>query len=65
MDVKKEDFGGIEIPIAMGLATKTSIYRLTSEGKIPHYKINGKLKFLEEELQEWIKKHKVPLRYQH
>jgi len=59
---KTEKFGGIEIPISMGLATKTSIYQLTAEGKIPHAKISGKLIFCRTDLEEWVRKHAVPVK---
>jgi len=39
---------------------KSSIYKLTSEGKIPHKKVDQRLRFIKSELLEWINSKNVP-----
>jgi excisionase family DNA binding protein len=39
--------------------SKSTLYRLTSERRIPFYKIGGRVLFSEEILQEWIEKRRV------
>jgi len=34
--------------------SKPTLYRLTSQKKIPHVKIGGRVRFLESQLAEWI-----------
>lgn len=35
------------------------LYALTSEGRIPHYKIGGFLRFKRSELEEWLEQQAV------
>ena len=40
---------------------KSYIYLLTHERKIPHYKVQGHLRFRLSEIDEWIKKQSVKI----
>lgn len=35
------------------------LYRLTSERRIPHFKMNAKLYFKKSELEHWLTRHRV------
>ncbi|MGI6572891.1 MAG: helix-turn-helix domain-containing protein [Fermentimonas sp.] len=40
--------------------SKSYLYKLTSSGKIPHYKPNGKMIYFDrEELEDWLKQNRV------
>lgn len=39
---------------------KSSIYRMVSEKRIPHLKISSRLLFDEAEINEWMKKKRIP-----
>lgn len=41
---------------------KSSIYKMTSERSIPHFKTGKKLLFKRSELDEWIKQHRIKTR---
>jgi excisionase family DNA binding protein len=49
--------GGIELAQKITGLKKSSIYKLTSEGKIPYEKPSGKLRFLSKDLLEWVKQN--------
>jgi excisionase family DNA binding protein len=40
--------------------TKRYLYRLTSEQRIPHYKMGQSLRFREREVDDWVKSRHVP-----
>jgi excisionase family DNA binding protein len=42
--------------------SKTSLYRLTSQRQIPHYKIGGKVLFTEAKLWEWLEQRAIAIR---
>ena len=50
-----------EVVAYMGTST-SAIYKLTSTAEIPHYKLNKKLFFKKEEIDEWIHANKVKTR---
>jgi len=53
-------FSGIELPVKMGIGSKSTIYKMTHRGEIPHYKIRGgKLLFHKDELIRWVQGHKI------
>jgi len=41
---------------------KSSVYKMTSERSIPHFKTGKKLLFKRSELDEWIKQYKIKTR---
>jgi len=48
-----------DLSIYTGLS-KSTIYELTSQSKIPHYKPNGKKIFFDrEEINSWLKQNKI------
>jgi hypothetical protein len=46
--------GGLDLAVKITGLSKQSIYRFTSEGRIPHIKKNGKLYFKTSDLIQWI-----------
>lgn len=46
-----------EVAAYLKLAEKTA-YRLTSEGKLPGFKVGGSWRFKREDLEAWIEKQK-------
>ena len=38
---------------------KSYVYLLTHEKKIPHYKINGHLRFRVSDIENWLKEHYI------
>lgn len=40
--------------------SSSSLYKLTSRKKIPHYKPQGRIYFKKTELEEWVLNSKVP-----
>lgn len=46
-----------EVAAYLKLAEKRA-YRLTSEGKLPGFKVGGSWRFKREDLDEWIEKQK-------
>jgi excisionase family DNA binding protein len=51
--------GGIDLAMKITGLKKSTIYKLTSEGKIPYEKPGGKLRFLSRDLLEWVKKNSI------
>ena len=48
-----------DVAILTGLTTAT-IYKLTTERRIPHYKPNGRLLYFDrKEIEEWMKQNRV------
>ena len=48
-----------DVALLTGLS-KSHLYKLTSTGKIPHYKPNGKYIFFERvEIEQWLLKNRV------
>lgn len=45
---------GIEDAVKLTGYKRTTLYRKTSTGTIPHFKRNGKILFLREELENWL-----------
>ncbi len=48
-----------EVSVLTGLS-KSHLYKLTSTGKIPHYKPNGKFMFFEKsEIEDWLLRNRI------
>ncbi len=48
-----------EVAVLTGLS-KSHLYKLTSNGKIPHYKPNGKYMFFERaEIEDWLLRNRI------
>ncbi len=48
-----------EVAVVTGLS-KSHLYKLTSNGKIPHYKPNGKFIFFDRnEIEDWLLRNRV------
>jgi excisionase family DNA binding protein len=48
-----------EVAVLTGLS-KSHLYKLTSNGKIPHYKPNGKFIFFERaEIEDWLLRNRI------
>ncbi|MCH7514506.1 MAG: helix-turn-helix domain-containing protein [Bacteroidetes bacterium] len=50
----------VEASKLLGLKLNT-VYQYTSKGILPHYKKEGKIYFLKEDLIQWVKEGKVEL----
>jgi excisionase family DNA binding protein len=51
--------GGIELATLITGFKKSTIHKLTSEGKIPYQKPGGKLRFLTSDLLAWVKRNSI------
>jgi excisionase family DNA binding protein len=51
--------GGMELAELMTGLKRSTIYKLTSEGKIPYEKPGGKLRFLTSDLLAWVKRNSI------
>src|SRR3954453_11037690 len=51
--------GALSFAILITGLKKSTIYKLTSEGKIPYEKPGGKLRFLSKDLLEWVKQNNI------
>ncbi|MDJ1493683.1 helix-turn-helix domain-containing protein [Cytophagaceae bacterium DM2B3-1] len=51
----KEQIGGIELAMQLTGLARSTIYNLTSEGKIPYMKRGKKIYFSYQELSEWLR----------
>jgi excisionase family DNA binding protein len=46
--------------VSQGLnISKSTVYSYASQGKIPHIKLEGKILFVEKELDNWIESKKI------
>lgn len=50
---------GLEEAITYTGCARSTLYRLTSQREIPHYKLGQALRFKKSELDEWLTRNKV------
>jgi len=39
--------------------SRKQIYDLAQRGRIPHYRIEGSVRFKEDEVADWLQQHKI------
>jgi len=49
----------LEDAVALLQISKPTMYRLTSQKRIPHVKVGGCVRFIESQLIEWVESHSV------
>lgn len=50
-----EDVGGYEIATEVTGHAKATLRKMVAEGKIPHYRVGARVRFVRHELMEWMR----------